>query len=65
VKLSRYKQAKLNSQNLLNITIQARSVNRGRKVECALIVGFSRGPWIRLGAPGVEQIPGCARLTLT
>jgi hypothetical protein len=33
VKLSRYKQAKLNSQNLLNITIQPPSVNRKRKVE--------------------------------
>ena len=32
VKLSRYKQAKLNSQNLLNITTQARGVNRRRKV---------------------------------
>jgi hypothetical protein len=37
VKLSRYKQAKLNSQNLLNITIQARSVNRERKVESAVM----------------------------
>lgn len=33
VKLSRYKQAKLNSQNLLNITIQPPSVNRKCKVE--------------------------------
>ena len=32
VKLSRYKQAKLNSQNLLNITTQARGVNHRRKV---------------------------------
>jgi hypothetical protein len=42
VKLSRYKQAKLNSQNLLNITIQARGVNRERKVEFAQMIGFSR-----------------------
>jgi Big-like domain-containing protein len=39
VKLSRYKQAKLNSQNLLNITIHARTVNRKRP---ALRPGFRR-----------------------
>jgi hypothetical protein len=33
VKLSRYKQAKLNSQNLLNITIQARGVNREPEIK--------------------------------
>jgi hypothetical protein len=61
VKLSRYKQAKLNSQNLLNITTQARGVNRERKVEFALMIGFSRVGRIRLSAPVIEQIPRCAR----
>jgi len=62
VKLSRYKQAKLNSQNLLNITIQARSVNRERKVESAVVNWIQEGgPWIRPSTPVIEQIPSCAR----
>jgi hypothetical protein len=50
VKLSRYKQAKLNSQNLLNITTQARGVNR----EGNWVVAHFQSPQ-RTGPSGVWE----------